>query len=157
MNESKQDIFDRIMQLPGLRRFFCLYKKNKQILLYIFFGGCTTVVSIGSYLFFDLVLKVNELIANVGAWFLAVGFAYVSNRIWVFRSQVRGRGIWKEALTFYSGRLLTFGLEEMILLVFVTWLQWNSALIKIVAQVIILVGNYLISKLITFRKAGKQS
>lgn len=151
MNEK--DIFDRIMCLPGLRRFYGVYEKYKSVLLYLFFGGCTTVVSIGSFMLLESVWKWNELLANLGSWILAVGFAYVTNRVWVFASQVKGKGIWKELLTFYSGRLITLGLEEAMLLVFVTWLQLNSTLIKVIAQVVVLVGNYLISRFITFRKA----
>lgn len=149
MNEK--DVFDRIMSLPGLRRFYGLYAKYKSILLYIFFGGCTTIVSIGSFVLLDPVL--GELLANIGSWILAVAFAYVTNRVWVFGSRVRGKAIWKEMLSFYSGRLITLGLEEAMLLVFVTWLQFNSTVIKVIAQIVVLVGNYLISKLITFRKA----
>ncbi len=145
-----RDIFDKIMSLPVLRRFYKPYEKHKEVLLYLFFGGLATVVSIGTFLLFDLVVDV--LVANVLSWVITVGFAYWTNRTWVFRSQVRGRGIWKEMLTFYTGRLLTLGIEEMILLVFVTVLAWNAALIKIAAQIVVLVGNYIISKLLIFRK-----
>ena len=149
---SEKDIFDRIMSLPGLRRFYGMYAKHKSILLYIFFGGCTTVVSIGTFMILDLVM--DALLANIGSWILAVGFAYVTNRRWVFDSQAEGKAAWKEMLSFYSGRLLTLGLEEALLLVFVTWLQFDSTVIKIIAQVAVLIGNYLISKLIVFRKTA---
>ena len=65
MQEIKPDIFDKIMHLPGLRVFEPLYKKYKEVLLYLFFGVLTTVVSIGSYAFFNVTLGINELIANV--------------------------------------------------------------------------------------------
>ena len=65
MQETKPDIFDKIMHLPGLRVFEPLYKKYKEVLLYLFFGVLTTVVSIGSYAFFNVTLGINELIANV--------------------------------------------------------------------------------------------
>lgn len=145
-----RDIFDKIMSLPLLRRFYEPYEKHKEVLLYIFFGGLATVVSIGTFLLLDAVM--NELIANVLSWVITVGFAFWTNRTWVFRSQVRGKGVWKELTTFYTGRLLTLGLEELILLVFVTILRWNTAPVKIVAQVLVLVGNYIISKLLIFRK-----
>ena len=145
-----QDIFDKIMRLPVLRRFYGPYEKHKEVLLYVFFGGLATVVSIGTFLLFDAVM--NELIANVLSWVITVGFAYWTNRTWVFRSEVRGKGVWKELTTFYTGRLLTLGIEELILLVFVTILRGNTAIVKIVAQVIVLVGNYIISKLLIFRK-----
>ena len=149
---KKPDIFDRLMALPGLRLLEKPYRKHKEVLLYILFGGCTTVISIGSFILFDTVLGINELLANIFSWILAVGFAYITNRIWVFCSEARGKAILREILSFYSGRLLTLAMEEGFLLIFVTWLGLNSTLIKTAAQVAVLVGNYLISKFIIFRK-----
>lgn len=147
---NQKDIFDRIMSLPGLCRFFDLYAKYKSVLLYIFFGGLTTVISIASFMLFSLI--VNELISNIISWILAVTFAFVTNRVWVFNSQAKGKDIFKELLSFYSGRLITLGIEEAMLLIFVTWLQFNGSVIKIIAQFVVLVSNYLISKFITFKK-----
>lgn len=127
-----------------------LFQKHREMILYVFFGGLATVVSIGTFLLFDAVM--NELVANVLSWVITVGFAYWTNRTWVFCSKVRGGGVWKELLTFYTGRLVTLGLEELMLLVFVTVLGWNAVVIKIAAQVVVLVGNYIISKLLIFRK-----
>ncbi len=132
------------------RKLFDVIQKHRETLLYVFFGGLATVVSIGTFLAFDAVL--NELVANILSWVITVGFAYFTNRTWVFRSQVRGKGVWKELVSFYSGRLVTLGLEEGILLVFVTLLSWNAAAVKITAQIVVLVGNYVISKLLIFRK-----
>lgn len=127
-----------------------LFQKHREMILYVFFGGLATVVSIGTFLLFDAVM--NELVANVLSWVITVGFAYWTNRTWVFCSKVRGKDVWREMLTFYTGRLLTLGLEEGMLLVFVTVLSWNAAMIKIAAQIVVLVGNYIISKLLIFRK-----
>lgn len=146
----KQDIFDKIMGLPGLRRFYPMYKKHKQVLLYMLFGGCTTLVSIVSFALANAV--VNELIANVISWVFAVTVAYLTNRVWVFASQAKGREIIKEAAAFYAGRLTTLGIEELLLFVCVTLLGWNSLLIKLCAQILVLVGNYLLSKFLIFRK-----
>ena len=129
-----------------------LFQKHKELILYVFFGGLATVVSIGTFYAFNLLM--HELAANVLSWVITVGFAYWTNRTWVFRSQVRGRGVWKEMLTFYSGRLLTLGLEELILLVFATVLAWNATLVKIAAQIAVLVGNYVISKFLIFKKSS---
>ena len=127
-----------------------LFVKYKELIAYVFFGGLATIVSIGTFWLFDRLM--NELLANLVSWIITVGFAYWTNRTWVFCSQVKGKAIWKELLTFYTGRLATLGLEEGILLVFVTILGWNAVLIKVAAQVLVLVGNYIISKLFIFRK-----
>ena len=145
-----RDIFDKIMSLPGLKKLYPQYEKHKEILLYIFFGGCATVVSIGTFWAFDRVM--NELIANVLSWVITVGFAFVTNRTWVFRSQAKGKAVWGELGAFYAGRLLTLGLEEVILLVGITFLSFPALPVKIAAQILVLVGNYIISKLLIFRK-----
>lgn len=146
-----RNFFDRIMSLPGLRKFYKPYEKHKELLLYIFFGGFTTIISIGTFALFDWFM--NELIANAISWFFAVGFAYLTNRTWVFHSQVRGKAVWKEMLTFYGGRLLTLAMEEGLLLVFVTWLAFPGTAVKIAGQVLVLTGNYVISKWMIFKKA----
>ena len=151
MNEQK-DIFDKIMSLPGLRRFYGLYAKYKEILLYILFGGVATVVSIGSFVICETGLGMNELIANVISWVLAVATAYATNRTWVFGSHTTGIAFWKEMASFFSGRVLTLLMEEAILLIFVTWLGFPGVWVKTAAQIAVLVGNYFISKLIIFKK-----
>ncbi len=152
MKEDNQDIFDRIMGLPGLRKLYPLYQKHKAVLLYLFFGGLTTLISIGSFIAFDTVLDIHPLLANILSWVCAVSFAYVTNRIWVFSSKATGKAAVQEGISFVSGRLLTLGFEELILLVFVQLLALNSTLIKVLAQLGVLILNYVISKLFVFKK-----
>ena len=140
------------MSLPGLRRFYGLYAKYKEVLLYIFFGGIATVVSIGSFVICDVTLGMNELVANVISWVLAVSTAYATNRTWVFGSKAKGKAFWQEIAAFFSGRVLTLVMEEAILLIFVTWLGLPGVWIKVAAQIAVLVGNYFISKLLVFKK-----
>jgi len=129
-----------------------LFQKHREILLYVLLGGVTTLVSIGTFILFHSLLKLDVLVANALSWFLAVGVAYITNRTWVFGSQVQGKKLWAECFAFYAGRLLTLGLEEGILLVFVKWLDFPGTPIKLVAQIAVLLGNYIISKCIIFRK-----
>lgn len=151
MNEKK-DIFDKIMSLPVLNRWMDPYKKYKEILLYLFFGGLTSVVSIGSYAYCDVILGMNPLIANIISWILAVTFAYITNKIWVFQAEVNGKKeLVQQIISFYGGRLLTLGIEEAILLIFITGLGFNSLIVKVVAQIVVIVSNYVISKCFVFR------
>lgn len=62
---AQEDIFDKIMHLPGLRKTERFYKKNKEVLLYLFFGGLAFLVSIGTYVLFNVSWGMNELIANI--------------------------------------------------------------------------------------------
>lgn len=151
--KKEKDIFDRIMEFPVLRIFNPFYKKNKEILLYLFFGGLTFLVSIISYAFLNIQIGWNALIANIGSWILAVSFAYVTNRVWVFDSNAETTADFiKEITSFIGGRVATLVIEELILFIFITNLGMNSMLVKIVAQVIVIVLNYVISKLIVFKK-----
>ena len=147
--KKEKDIFDRIMEFPVLRIFNPFYKKNKEILLYLFFGGLTFLVSIISYAFLNIQIGWNALIANIGSWILAVSFAYVTNRVWVFDSNAETTADFIKEITSFIGGLV---IEELILFIFITNLGMNSMLVKIVAQVIVIVLNYVISKLIVFKK-----
>lgn len=130
-------------------------EKHRQVLLYIVFGGVTTGVSVGSFVLLDTALGLDPLAANVISWLLAVGTAYVTNRRWVFCSRTRGAALWKELLGFYAGRVATLLLEEGLLLVFVTGLRQNSTAVKLIAQLVVLVGNFLLSKFFVFQNKEK--
>ena len=152
---QEKDIFDRIMELPVLRIVNPFYKKNKEILLYLFFGGLTFLVSISSYALFNIRIGWNALTANIASWILAVAFAYVTNRTWVFEpSTDRGSNLIKEITGFFGGRIATLVIEELILFIFITEFEMNSVLVKIVAQVVVIALNYVISKMIVFKPEG---
>lgn len=148
---EKRDIFDKLMALPVLNIFEPFYKKNKEVLLYLLFGGLTFVVSIASYVFFDVILAMNELVANVLSWIFAVSFAFVTNKIWVFGAPSRTvKEFLKQVISFFGGRVATLVIEELILLVFVILLAFPSVPVKVVAQVIVIILNYVISKFFIF-------
>ena len=148
----EKDIFDRIMQLPGFRIFNGIYKKYKEVLLYLFFGGLTTVISIISYAFFNVKLEINELLANIISWIISVSFAYFTNRIWVFHAPTDCfKNFVQQVLAFYGGRILTLFIEEGVLLIFITYLHFNSILVKVIAQIVVIVFNYVISKIWVFK------
>lgn len=130
-----------------------IYAEKREIILYLFFGGLTFMVSVASFALFHVRLGLNELLANILSWIIAVLFAFFTNRIWVFQAKTKTfRELWEQMGAFFAGRLLTLGIEEVILLVFITWLEGDSMLVKIVAQVVVIVLNYVISKLWIFKK-----
>ena len=147
----KDDVFDRLMRLPVLRIFEPFYKKHKEVLLYLLFGGLTTLVSIASFALF-IALGINELIANVPSWILAVLFAYVTNRTWVFSSEADTKGaVIREMASFFGGRLATLLVEEALLAVFITWLGLPEMWVKVAAQIVVIVLNYVVSKFFVFK------
>lgn len=125
-------------------------KRYREQLLYLVFGGLTTVVSLGSFWLVNRVLAVNEHVANILSWLLAVLFAFLTNRRFVFEAQ--DGSFVRQMLGFYGGRLLTLGMEELLILVFITWLQFDSMVVKIASQVLIILANYFVSKWFVFRK-----
>lgn len=147
----KEDIFDRLMHWPVLRIFEPFYKKHKEVLLYLLFGGLTTVVSIASFALF-LAMGIGELVANVLSWVLAVLFAYVTNRTWVFAAKADTRsGILREIAAFFGGRVATLLVEEAVIYVFITRLHFPALAIKLAAQVLVVVLNYVVSKFFVFK------
>ncbi len=129
-------------------------------LLYLIFGGLTTVVdwsaSFVLYRVWSAAIEQNELMvhaANVIAWSLAVLFAFITNRLWVFHSQRRGvLPVLGELFTFAGGRVMTLLLQEGMFVFFFHWMGINEYLVKIIAAVLVVIANYFISKLIVFRK-----
>jgi len=152
MNEQK-DIFDRIAEriLPGpLRTFFF---RHKMVLMYLFFGGLSFFLKLGLFALLDGVCHIEELIANVNCWIVCVLFQFVTNRIWVFSSTAVGaKAVIREVLAFFGGRLLTLGFEELVLLLLIHFAHWDSTLVKLLAQLGVLVLNFVISKWMVFRK-----
>lgn len=150
------DFFDKIMELPLLRVFQPQYKKYKEPLLYLLFGTLTTLVSILTFAFFTFVFDISELTSNVLSWILSVAFAYITNRIWVFDAKTKNFAeLLRQIVSFFGSRLLTLGIEEALMLIFVIWLGFGSMIIKIIAQVIVIALNYFISKLWIFKKRIK--
>ena len=140
-------------------------KKHKSVILYIIFGGMTTVidwsVSFLLYYFWGDAIDATPILlhgANVIAWVAAVTFAYVTNRIWVFESKRKGFfPIVCEIAAFAGGRVLTLLLQEAIMGIFCTWLGLNEYLFKVIAAVLVIILNYFISKLLVFRKTRREA
>ena len=128
------------------------YFKHKEIISYVFWGGCTTIVSISTFSVANKHFYMHELTANIISWLFAVSFAYITNHIWVFKSSVKGWQMTNEIIMFFFSRLFTLFLEETIIFVCTVWLLFDGLVVKVSGQFIVLIINYLISKLITFKK-----
>ena len=122
---------------------------DKELVLYVFFGTLTFFVNFISYFLFESVFGINYLISNVIAWFLSVLFAYVTNRIWVFES--KSPYILKECGLFFGGRIFSGAVDTALMYLFIDVLMIGGVMSKIVVQVIVIVLNYVFSKLIVFK------
>jgi len=129
-----------------------ILKKHRETILYLFFGAFTTLVNIVSYLFFTRVILFNFMVANALAWILAVLFAYVTNKFFVFESKrIEIKFLFKEFLSFVSFRLLSGVVEMLIMYVMIDLLFVNDIIVKAFTNIVVIVLNYFFSKMIIFK------
>lgn len=124
-------------------------KIDRELVLYVVFGAFTFFVNLISYFFFEDILGVNYIISNIIAWFLSVLFAYVTNRIWVFES--KSPDILKEMSLFFGGRIFSGAVDTALMYTFIDILSIGDTVSKIVVQIIVIILNYVFSKLIVFK------
>lgn len=124
-------------------------KLDRELFLYVVFGTMTAAVNFITYFFFQGVLGINYLISNVLAWFFSVLFAYITNRIWVFES--KSPDILKEMSLFFGGRIFSGAVDTALMYLFIDVLLIGNTISKIVVQVIVVILNYVFSKLIVFK------
>lgn len=130
-----------------------LIRKYWDILSYLFFGVLTTAVNYVVYLPCYNVLGLSAAVSNVIAWVVAVAFAYLTNKPFVFKSHDwSAKVVLPELGKFVSCRVGSGLLETVILLVTVDWLGWGGNLMKLITSVLVIVINYVSSKLIVFKK-----
>ena len=130
-----------------------LFHKHYDILVYLVFGVLTTAVNYIVYLPCYNLLHLSSAVSNVIAWAVAVAFAYVTNKPFVFHSHDwSAKTVIPELTKFVGTRLGSGGLETVILLVFVDFLHMNGNLWKLLTSVVVVVLNYIGSKLLVFRK-----
>lgn len=142
-------------------------KNKKEIINYIIFGMLTTAVNFAVFWIFNRLLGKNYyLVSNVIAWIVAVAFAYVTNRIWVFESKVTTvKGILLEVSEFFLARLFSLVVEEAGLLILVDLMKFKDLnfnlftftitgelIAKVILAVVVVILNYIFSKFIIFKK-----
>lgn len=131
-------------------------RKHRQIVLYLFFGVCTTAINTICYGILHEILLLNNVLSTMIAWLVAVIFAFVTNRAYVFESQRAGiLERWSEFLSFFSCRILTGVLDVLIMVLAVDMLKWNSLVWKLISDAIVTLINYAASKFLIFRKSVK--
>ena len=134
-----------------------LWEKGNQhaeIMSYIYWGGMTTLVNWDTFFVLEKVL--NILVANTIAWIVSVLFAFVTNRLFVFQSEAKGMAVVKEGILFAAGRLFALGVELALLWLGVDVLALPTALVKFITGIVNAVLNYIIGKLLVFRKTDSR-
>lgn len=129
-----------------------LFRKYQSFISYVFFGVLTTLVNVIVYWLMAHILQFGTMASTVIAWAIAVFFAYVTNRRWVFRSDASSRAaIIRELIRFFVCRLATGAIDWIYMYVFVDILHLHDVIMKASANILVIVLNYIASKLIIFR------
>ena len=128
--------------------------KIREIIAYLIIGFLTTVINLLVYYvctkyFLSPEKIINVEISNVIAWIIAVIFAYITNRVIVFRSN--NEKVLSEGIKFFLGRIFTLLLELVLMALMVSVIHINDKIAKIICQVVIIVSNYIISKIFVFK------
>ena len=130
-----------------------LLMKYRSLILYAVFGALTTLVNMAAYWLCFNAAGIPNVPATIIAWVLAVSFAFITNKLWVFDSKsFDGKTLRHEIPAFFGARLLTGLLDVGIMYAAVDVLGWNAMVWKLISNVIVIVLNYVASKLVIFKK-----
>lgn len=124
---------------------------NYETISYLVVGVLTTILSIAVFAGCYRKLKMSTVMSNIISWVIAVAFAYVANKIFVFQSPSWEMAVVvKELIGFISARLLTLGFDIAFIYITVDKLHWNDIVCKIGSNVVVMIINYVASKLFIF-------
>ena len=144
MGRTKEDMLNIILEL---------IKKHKAFIAYGVFGVFTTLVNIITYKICYESVGMSNTLSNISAWILAVTFAYLTNKVWVFGSRSwKWEVLQREIPTFISCRLATGVLDLVLMFICVDLMQWHALLMKVLSNVLVIILNYIFSKLVIFKK-----
>lgn len=140
-----------------MKKIIALYKKYEEIINYLFWGGIAFLLSMVLYWLFDSIVGLNSVLANTVDWAICVIFTFFTNKFFVFKSKVDGiKAKLIEFAEFVAARLLTLVLEDIIIYVGVDVMGFTdtipSLIVKFIGQFVVIVTNYILSKLWIFKK-----
>ena len=126
------------------------FNKCREVLMYLVFGGLTTLVNILSF-FILRKLSVGVYVSNLIAWVVAVLFAFITNKLFVFESKDKSKS-GKELISFFGFRILSLGVDMGAMYLLLQVINTGEVFAKIIANVIVIILNYIFSKLFVFKK-----
>lgn len=126
--------------------------KYEEIIKYIIFGVLTTLVNYVSYAMLTRIFDLEIFISNLIAWLLSVIFAFITNKLIVFKSkELDIKVIAKEITSFFAARIFSLLLDMVILYIAVDLMKMNDLIIKLISNIIVIIINYLFSKIFIFK------
>lgn len=138
-----------------IEKIKALYVKYEEIVVYLIVGTVNTIISwaawfLCAYTFLNAEIVWQNMLLGVISWVVGVITGYFMNRKFVFKSTAPN--IWKEFLQFSGGRLSTWALDEVMMVLMVNILRIHAGFSKIFVSALVMVGNYIISKFFVFKK-----
>lgn len=131
--------------------------KYKSFIFYAVFGVLTTVINIASYALCYKYLGIPNVPSNIIAWVLAVLFAFITNKLYVFDSKNMAMStLIPELIKFTAARLATGGIDLLIMFIGVDMMHGPEIILKVASNIIVIILNYVLSKLIVFRKKKEE-
>lgn len=133
-----------------------LFKKYRGVILYLVFGVMTTLINVLAYDIAYKKLGINNVVSTIIAWVVAVSFAFITNKLFVFGSKKKNMDALKEAVSFITCRIATGVVEVGMMWAFVDLLRFDGTVMKLVTNIVIIVINYIASKFFVFRGEGNE-
>lgn len=137
----------------SLKKIKTLYMKYREVISYLFFGVVTTVINIVLFWFLTDISHIDYKVSNVIAWIVAVIVAFITNKLFVFESRGKSKEeTTKELISFFAARIFSLIVDMIIMIVMVDVMNIDNIIAKIVSNVVVIVLNYIFSKLFIFNK-----
>jgi len=141
------------MKIYQMFRDYLEEKKLWEVFIYLFFGGLATVVNIVTFALAYQAFHLNWPVSNAISWICSVLFAFVTNKLWVFQSKTEGfQALAWEFGKFIFYRVLSFGMDMACMYLFIDMLHTGNLFAKVITQIVVVVANYVFSKLFIFKK-----
>lgn len=148
--DSVENFFLTILKKIGLKIIVKWYLDNQETMRYLIFGGLSTLINVVIFMILDIFSP--TIISNSGAWIFSVLFAYITNKYCVFDSKTSSKGIAKEVVLFVICRIITLIIDLVFMVITIDILHLNKLLMKIISNIIVIIINYILSKLLVFRE-----
>lgn len=155
--DAVEEFFLKIFEKIGLKGFVELYREHREGMRYLVFGGLTTVVNIVVFAICKDLCELSTISSNIIAWIIAVLFAYITNKLFVFYSKADSlEDLGREIISFFGARIFTLLVETAFLKITVDYYEFNSIIMKIISNIIVIILNFVFSKLFIFSKNSNQ-
>ena len=156
ITDATEGFFLDIFEAIGLASLVDWYIKKTEAMRYLVFGGISTVINILVFALFDS-LGLPTLASNTIAWIVSVIFAYVTNKYCVFYTKTKSnKDFFREFGSFIVARLATLGVETLMMGLTVDVWHWNAVLMKVIANIVVIILNFVFSKLFIFKNNAEK-